>query len=256
MVSHLCASSLSRFWGSHLRLGLSPDWLEGWVSCAHWGWSQCLRLRASLPKASRCVLTAETVFPLRARSLFLTTGSETLCCLPASECGQWGRTMQFQRMGVVCLVLVIRKWLPPPSALLYNRAVLGWLSWCIQFNFELFSLISSFEFLLNYSILWWLFFLYRKGKDKYINLWNERERERIRIERGRESHGEEGERDSWSLLFLLHLGHCVTGSKALSGLQRVDGVDDFCGFDLISCTWIVLLSPISSGLLLWFIPFS
>ena len=54
--------------------------------------------------------------------------------------------MQFQSMGAICLVLVIRKRLPPPSAALCNWAILGCPSFCIQLNFELFSSILSFEF--------------------------------------------------------------------------------------------------------------
>lgn len=46
-------------------------------------------------------------------------------------------------------------------------------------------------------------------------------------DRGRASWGSK-EREA-ALLFFLYLGHCEAGTNDLSGLQRRDGVDDFCG---------------------------
>lgn len=78
--------------------------------------------------------------------------------------GEDART-QSQSMGATCLGLVMRKWLPPPPAALYNQAILGSLSLCIQFNSELFSLILSFEFLYKLQHLVMIVFLSQEGKD-------------------------------------------------------------------------------------------
>lgn len=50
-------------------------------------------------EAPQYVCNAKTVFPLRPHSLFLTTGTKALCCFPASERGQLGRTHAISEHG-------------------------------------------------------------------------------------------------------------------------------------------------------------
>lgn len=81
----LCSSPLSRFWRSRPWLGWSVGWLEGWASCAHWVCSQCWGLRASWLKAHGVSSMQRLSFSLRTHRLFLTAGTKTSCCSPASH---------------------------------------------------------------------------------------------------------------------------------------------------------------------------
>lgn len=151
---------LWRLWSSDLRLGFSWGLVGQLCPLRYF---PVLGMESFFAQALTVCLPAKTVLPLRAPSLFLTTGAKPQPCLPASECGQRGHTRAVSEHGATCLGLVMRKWLPP-LAVFYNWAVLGSLSLRTQFNFECFGLILSFECLYKLQHLVMIVCLFWKGK--------------------------------------------------------------------------------------------
>lgn len=87
---------LWRLWSSDLRLGFSWGLVGQLCPLRYF---PVLGMESFFAQALTVCLPAKTVLPLRAPSLFLTTGAKTQHCLPASECGQRGHTRAVSEHG-------------------------------------------------------------------------------------------------------------------------------------------------------------